>query len=145
MNRANSNSTLYMTLSKVGDLYNGRPQGNLCLFGGSNLNYVPDYIKSIEHIVLNIIKLEIFPVPVRLHSGYGKLIFVIVSPFLQYLRTLYIASHHGFKLCTSFLNISKHYKTVAVRLRLNFQLLKFSTVHVPKKFQFELTWNKTVI
>jgi len=28
-----------------------------------------------------IIKVKIFPVPVQLHSGYGKLIFVIISPF----------------------------------------------------------------
>ena len=31
--------------------------------------------------VMRIIKLKIFPVPVRLHSGYGKLIIVIISPF----------------------------------------------------------------
>jgi len=31
--------------------------------------------------VMRIIKSKIFPVPVRLHSGYGKLIFVIISPF----------------------------------------------------------------
>ena len=31
--------------------------------------------------VMRIIKLKIFPVPVRLHSGYVKLIFVIISPF----------------------------------------------------------------
>ena len=30
---------------------------------------------------MRIIKLRIFPVPVRLHSGYGKLIFVTMSPF----------------------------------------------------------------
>ena len=29
---------------------------------------------------MRIVKLKIFPVPVRLHSGYGKLIFVIISP-----------------------------------------------------------------
>ena len=34
-----------------------------------------------ETTVMRIIKLKIFPVPVRLHSGYGKLIFVIISPF----------------------------------------------------------------
>ena len=44
-----------------------------------------------DDTVMRIIKLKIFPVPVHLHSGYGKLIFVIISPFvLQYLRTLYI-------------------------------------------------------
>ena len=30
---------------------------------------------------MRIIKLKIFPVPVRLHSGNGKLIFVVISPF----------------------------------------------------------------
>ena len=30
---------------------------------------------------MRIIKLKIVPVPVRLHSSYGKLIFVIISPF----------------------------------------------------------------
>ena len=30
---------------------------------------------------MRIIKLKVFPVPVHLHSGYGKLIFVICSPF----------------------------------------------------------------
>ena len=30
---------------------------------------------------MRIFKLKLFPVPVRLHSGYGKLIFVIISPF----------------------------------------------------------------
>ena len=29
---------------------------------------------------MRIIKLDIFPVPVRLHCGTGKLIFVIISP-----------------------------------------------------------------
>ena len=33
------------------------------------------------HTVMRIIKLKIFPVPVRLHSGYDKLIFVFISPF----------------------------------------------------------------
>ena len=40
--------------------------------------------------VMRIGKLKLFPVTVRLHSGYGKLIVVIISPFLQYLRSLYI-------------------------------------------------------
>ena len=29
---------------------------------------------------MRIINLKIFPVPVQLHSGYGKLIFVIIFP-----------------------------------------------------------------
>ena len=29
---------------------------------------------------MRIIKLKIFPVPVQLHSGSGKLVFVIISP-----------------------------------------------------------------
>ena len=32
-----------------------------------------------HHTVMRIIKLKIFPVPVRLHSGYGKLISVIIA------------------------------------------------------------------
>ena len=31
--------------------------------------------------VMRIIKLNLFPVPVRLHYGYDKLIVVIISPF----------------------------------------------------------------
>ena len=31
---------------------------------------------------MRIMKLKLFPVPVRLHSSYGKSIFVIFSPFL---------------------------------------------------------------
>jgi len=30
---------------------------------------------------MRIIELKIFPFPVRLHSGYGKFIFVIISTF----------------------------------------------------------------
>ena len=48
------------------------------------------HIENITYTVMRIIKLKIFPVPVRLHSGYGKMIFVIISPCLQYLRTLHI-------------------------------------------------------
>ena len=81
---------------------------------------------------MRIIKLKIFPVPVRLHSVYGKLILSLFHHFLQYLRTLYIVWSlvrrrvtrrltRLPKLCTTLLNISKHFKTVAVRLRLIFQ------------------------
>ena len=42
------------------------------------------------YTVMRIIKLKIFPVPVQLHSGYGKLILSLFHHFLQYLRTLYI-------------------------------------------------------
>ena len=31
--------------------------------------------------VMRLIKLKLFPVPVRLHSGSGKLIFVVISPY----------------------------------------------------------------
>ena len=51
---------------------------------------IPQSIRCDIGTVMRIIKLKIFPVPVRLHSGYGKLIFVIISPIVQYLRTLYI-------------------------------------------------------
>ena len=37
--------------------------------------------------VMRIIKLKIFPVPVRLHSGYGKYI-VIISPFLAIFKNV---------------------------------------------------------
>ena len=40
------------------------------------------------HTVMRIIKLKIFPVPVRLHSGYGKLIFVIISPFFAIFKNV---------------------------------------------------------
>ena len=38
--------------------------------------------------VMRIIKLKIFPVPVRLHFGYGKLIFVIISPFFAIFKNV---------------------------------------------------------
>ena len=38
--------------------------------------------------VMRIIKLKIFPVPVRLHSGYGKLILVIISPFFAIFKNV---------------------------------------------------------
>ena len=38
--------------------------------------------------VLRIIKLKIFPVPERLHSGYGKLIFLIISPFFAIFKNV---------------------------------------------------------
>ena len=38
--------------------------------------------------VMRIIKLKIFPVPVRLHLGYGKLIFVIISPFIAIFKNV---------------------------------------------------------
>ena len=37
---------------------------------------------------MRIIKLKIFPVPVRLHSGYGKLIFIIISPFFAIFKNV---------------------------------------------------------
>ena len=38
--------------------------------------------------VIRIIKLKIVPVPVRLHSVYGKLIFVIISPFFAIFKNV---------------------------------------------------------
>ena len=35
---------------------------------------------------MRIIELKVFPVLVRLHSGYGKLIFVIISSFFAILK-----------------------------------------------------------
>ena len=40
------------------------------------------------HTVMRIIKLNLFPVPVRLHSDYGKLIFVIISPVFAIFKTV---------------------------------------------------------
>ena len=40
------------------------------------------------YTVMPIIKLKIFPVPVHLHSGYGKLIFVIISPFFAIFKNV---------------------------------------------------------
>ena len=37
---------------------------------------------------MRIIKLKIFPVPVRLHSGYGKLSFGIISPFFAIFKNI---------------------------------------------------------
>ena len=96
-----------------------------------------------------LLKLKIFPVPVRLHSGYmyGKFIFVIISPFFAIFKNAvhslepgetpsYSASHQALKLCTKFLNIAKHFKTVAVRLRLVFQ---FTCTYVQYcKYDFEV-------
>ena len=81
---------------------------------------------------LKCIKLKIFPVPVRLHSGTGKLIFVIISPcfaiFKNVVHSLEPGETPGSKLCTTFLNIAKHIKTVAVRLRLFFSIYLICSV-----------------
>ena len=56
--------------------------------------------------VMRIIKLKTVPVPVRLHSGYGKFIFVIISQFFAILKNvvhslepdetpIYAASHQA--------------------------------------------------
>ena len=58
--------------------------------------------------VMRIIKLKIFPVLVRLHSGTGKLIFVIISPCVAMFKNVvhslepcetssYSASHQALK------------------------------------------------
>jgi len=69
---------------------------------------------------------------VRLHSRYGKLIFVIISPFFAIFKNVVhslepgepgelLGVSPGSKLCSTFLNISKRFGAVAVRLRLFFQ------------------------
>ena len=86
----------------------------------------------ISTTVMRIIKLKIFPVPVRLHYGYGKLICVIISHFFAIFNNvvhslepgetpIYPGVSPGSKLCTTFINIANHFKTVVVRLRLIFQ------------------------
>ena len=37
---------------------------------------------------MRIIKLNLFPVPVHLHSGYGKLIFVMISSFFAIFKNV---------------------------------------------------------
>ena len=84
--------------------------------------------------VLRIIKLDWFPVPVRFQSGIGTLNFCCYFTMLCDIQELctyyfgawwdaeYLGVLPGSKLCTTFLKIAKHFKTVAVRLRLIFQL-----------------------
>ena len=63
-----------------------------------------------------LINLNLLPVPVHLHSGYGKLIFVIISPFFAIFKNVEHSlepgetpsNSPGTKLCTTFLNIAKH-------------------------------------
>ena len=38
--------------------------------------------------VMRIIKLKVFPVPVRLHSGYGKLKFVVISQYFAIFKNV---------------------------------------------------------
>ena len=55
---------------------------------------------------MRIIKLKIVPVPVHLHPGYGKVIFVIISPFSAIFKnvvhSLLVGVSPGSKLCTPF-------------------------------------------
>ena len=88
---------------------------------------------SKDFTVMRFIKLKISPVPVRLHSSYGKLIFVIILPFFAIFKNVVHSLEPGetpsysafnqapIKLCATFLNISKDFKTVEVWLRLIFQ------------------------
>ena len=57
---------------------------------------------------MRIIKLKVFPVPVRLHSGYGTLFFVTISPFFAIFKNVVHSLKPGSKLCTTFLNIAKY-------------------------------------
>ena len=81
--------------------------------------------------VMRIIKLKIFPVPVRLHTGYANMIFVIILPFFPIFKnvvhSLELGETPGPKLCTAFLNIAKHFKPV--RLRLFFSIYLCSVLY----------------
>ena len=44
--------------------------------------------RKFTYTAMRIIKLKIFLVPVRLLSGYGKLIFVIISPFFAIFKNV---------------------------------------------------------
>ena len=83
---------------------------------------------------MRIIKLTIFPVPVRLHSGSGKLSFVVISPcfakFKNVVHSLkpgekpsYPVSHQAPKYVQRYKisqNTLKWFGAIAVRLRLFF-------------------------
>ena len=111
-------------------------QEQYSIFGLTSVRYTVNLTSSLLmrrlcRSVMRIIKLNLFPVPVRVHSGYGKLIFVITSLFSKYLSTLYIGwslvrrrvTRRLTRLQTmhNVLNIAKKFKTVAVPLRLIFQ------------------------
>ena len=53
-----------------------------------HITQMTSHILKSSGTVMRIIKLKIFPVPVRLHFGYGKLIFVIISPFFAIFKNV---------------------------------------------------------
>ena len=60
--------------------------------------------------VMRIIKLKIFPVPVHLHSSYGKLIFFIILPFFAIFKNVVHSLEPGetpSKLCSKALNYAQ--------------------------------------
>ena len=93
---------------------------------------------------MRIIRMKIFPVPVQLHSGLGKLIFVIISPFFAIFKNVVhslepgatssnSASHQASNYVQRYL-ISQILQNGSVRLRFGcgyfFNLLMFSTVRI---------------
>ena len=64
--------------------------GSVATFTSENTGYtfLGTRFSSSVHTVMRIIKLKLFPVPVRLHSGNGKLIFVIISPFFAIFKNV---------------------------------------------------------
>ena len=72
--------------------------------------------------------IRVFQVAVHLHSGYGKVIFVIISPFFAIFKNVvrslepgetpsYSASHHA----PNYAHHSHIYQNILKRLRLIFQ------------------------
>ena len=94
-------------------------------------------LETLDHIhtAMRIIKLKLFSVPVRLHSGSGKFHFVVISPFFAIFKNDVHTFEHGetpsnsvshhaqTKMCATFLEVTKYFKTVRyVRLRLFFSI-----------------------
>jgi len=89
---------------------------------------------------MSIIKLNSFPVPMRLRSGSSQLNFVLISPcfviFKNAVHSLepgeFLGVSSGSKLCATSLNIAKYSKTIRFGCSLVafilFNLLLFSTV-----------------
>ena len=58
------------------------------LFLGFSLNDHEDWVTCPGYSFMRIIKLNLFSVPLHLHSGYGILIFVIISPCFAILKNV---------------------------------------------------------
>jgi len=94
---------------------------------------------------MRIIKFKIIPVPVHLHSGYGKLTDVIISPFFGIFKNIVHNLESGLTPVTRRLtrlqtmhNVFKYIKAFLKRLRVGcsifFNLLMVSTVALDQMY-----------